>query len=384
VNGRILIVGGGIAGLATAWWLARRGARDVVVVEAGDRLGARATSQNAAILRTPMPDPLGEELGREGADFLREPPSGFADRALLDPCGLLLVARRSSAGARIWAERLAHRPNADVRELDLAELRARAPHVDSADARAFLLPREGRIDVPALVRAFEMGARAAGVRFLLATRVRELRDDGRGVRLDDGRVLEAERTVLAAGAWAGPLAASAGSRVDLRPTRRHLVVTRASRAVDPRWPVVWRDDDPFYARPESGGLLLSGCDEEDVEPDRLAAQSSELERTRVLARRHLRLDDEFAFEPARFWAGIRTHAEDQRFVVGPDPDVAGLLWAGALGGHGITCAGPVGAIAADWILDGASTHRFAHELDPRRFTPRIPNERADEMRSIQL
>ncbi len=379
---RILIVGGGIAGLATAWWLARRGERDVVVVEAGGRLGAQATSQNAAILRTPMPDFLGEELGREGADFLRDPPRGFADRPLLDACGLLLVARRGSDGARLWAERLAHRPSTDVRELDPCELRARAPHVEGADARAFLIPREGRIDVPALVRAFESGARAAGVRFLLDARVRELLADGRGVRLADGRVFEAERTVLAAGAWAGALAASAGSPVRLRPTRRHLVVTRASRAIDPRWPVVWRDDDPFYARPESGGLLLSGCDEVDVDPHRLEAHPSELARTQRLARRHLRLDDRL--EPARFWAGIRTHAEDPRFVIGPDPLVAGLVWAGALGGHGITCAAPVGRIAAEWILDGASTHRFARELDPRRFASRPARERVDTTRSLQL
>lgn len=376
---RILIVGGGIAGLSTAWNLARRGARDVLVVEAGDRLGAQATSQNAAILRTPMPDPLGEELGREGADFLREPPHGFADRSLLDPCGLLLVARRGSDGARVWAERLAHRPSTDVRELDLAELRARAPHVESADARAFLIPREGRIDVPALIRAFEVGARAAGVRFVTGARVRELVKDGRGARLVDGRVLEADRTVLAAGAWAAPLAATAGSRVQLRPTRRHLVVTRASRAVDPRWPVVWRDDDPFYARPEAGGLLLSGCDEADVEPDQLEALPSELARARVLARRHLRVDD--ALEPARFWAGIRTNAADSRFVIGPDPDVEGLVWAGALGGHGITCAAPVGRIATDWILDANSAHPLARDLDPRRFAQRGSTTHASTMRS---
>lgn len=364
MSGQILIVGGGIAGLSTAWWLARRGERDVVVLESGARLGAQATAQNAAILRTPMPDAVGEELGREGAEFLRAPPAGFADAPLLDECGLLLVAQRGSEGARVWAERLARRTDADVRELDAAGVRARAPHVRADDARCFLIPREGRIDVPALVRGFERGARAAGVRFALRTRVRELLPDGRGVRLEGGRVLEAERVVLAAGAWAAELAASAGSRVVLHPARRHLLVTRSSPAVDPSWPVVWRDDDPFYARPEAGGLMLSACDEEPIAAENLTADPRELRRTRASARRHLDVDD--ALEPVRFWAGIRTHAADQRFAIGPDPDVAGLVWAGALGGHGITCAAPVGRIAADWILDGASAHPLARELDPRR------------------
>ena len=73
----ILIVGGGIGGVATAWSLARRGAEGVVLLERERQLGAHATAQNAAILRTPTPDALVESLSREGADFLRAPPAGF-------------------------------------------------------------------------------------------------------------------------------------------------------------------------------------------------------------------------------------------------------------------------------------------------------------------
>jgi len=60
------------------------------------------------------------------------------------------------------------------------------------------------------------------------------------------------------------LAASAGARIELHPTRRHLLVARATERVDPAGPVVWRDDEPFYARPETGGLLKSAYDEEPI------------------------------------------------------------------------------------------------------------------------
>lgn len=379
MHDRILVVGGGIAGLSTAWTLARRGARDVVVVEAGARLGAQATAQNAAILRTPMVDLVGEALGREGGAFLRSPPRGFADAPLLDPCGLLLLAERDSEGARAWAQRLARHADAGVVELDAQAVRARAPHVRAEGTRCFLIPREGRIDVPGLVRGYERGARAAGVRFVLRARVRELLADARGARLEDGRVLEADRVVLAAGAWAEDLARAAGSRVTLHPTRRHLVVTRASRAVDPTWPVVWRDDHPFYARPEAGGLMLSACDEEPVDAKTLTVDVRELEKARALARHHLRIDD--PLEAARFWAGIRTHSADTRFLIGADPDVANLVWVGALGGHGITCAAPVGEIAADWVIDGRSAHALARDLDPRRFATRAAGQDARAVNS---
>jgi len=113
-----------------------------------------------------------------------------------------------------------------------------------------------------------------------------------------------------------------------------------------------------------GGLLISAGDEEPITVAALTAETRELHRTTERARKHLRVDD--ALEPARFWAGIRTHAEDQRFLIGPDPDVAGLVWAGALGGHGITCAEPVGRIAAEWVVDGASAHGLAAALNPDR------------------
>ncbi len=364
MRARTIVVGAGIAGLSTAWALARRGARDVVVVDAAERVGTQATAQNAAILRTPMLDAVGEELGREGAAFLRAPPVDFADRPLLDACGLLLVCQRGSAGERTWSQQLA-RHGDDVRELPDKQLAAIAPHVRREDARGFLLPGEGRIELAALVAAFERAARTLGVKFVLGVRVRAILPQGRGVQLADGRVIEGERVVLAAGAWAQELAARAGSRIELQPTRRHLLVTRASQDVDPRWPVVWRDDDPFYARPEAGGLMVSACDEEPVRPAQLHAERAQLERAMDMSKRHLELRGEL--QPARFWAGIRTHAADARFVIGPDPDVEGVVWCGALGGHGITCAEPAGRIAADWIQDGASSHPLAGELHPARF-----------------
>ena len=49
---------------------------------------------------------------------------------------------------------------------------------------------------------------------------------------------------------------------------------------------------------------------------------------------------------AHFWHGLRTLSPDGRFVVGPDPDLAGLVWVAGLGGHGMTCGGEVGRLAA--------------------------------------
>src|SRR5437773_3741717 len=93
---RIVIVGGGIAGLSTAWFLARAGARDragareIVLVERERALARHATAQNAAILRTAGDDPALLRLAVRSARFLADPPAGF-EEPLLERCGMVLM-----------------------------------------------------------------------------------------------------------------------------------------------------------------------------------------------------------------------------------------------------------------------------------------------------
>jgi D-arginine dehydrogenase len=367
-NQRIVILGGGIAGLSTAWHLAVRGAQNVLLVEGETQLGRHATAQNAAILRSAMPDATLEELALESARFLREPPPGFAAAPLLDACGLVIAADEDGPESIAWNERFARRPRADLRELSQSELEQRAPHFVTHGLRSWLLASEGRVDVERLLGAFESGARRLGVQIELGARVRRLLPEARGLVLESGRTIVADCVVLAAGAWAHLLAGEIGSRVELFPTRRHLLVTRPDARVDARWPVVWTDGDPFYARPEAGGLLISGCDEEPLAPNALTASGHEL--ARAWSKAGARLRGLEGLQAQRFWAGIRTHGESERFVIGRDPELQRLVWVAGLGGHGITCGPIAGRLAAECVLDGASRHPLARTLDPARYAPR--------------
>jgi len=359
-----LILGGGIAGLATAWNLAREGRERILVVEREPTLGSMASAQNAAILRTFGPDPVTTEIARRSAGFLRRPPPGFAPVPLVDPVGLLLVA--SGAAAEDLGQGVAN----GGRALSAEEVRRSFPHLgDSADRAELrlLFEDEGRLDVAALVDAFAAGARRAGVEIRTQAEVARLAvESGRvvGAVLTGGEELRARTTTLAAGAWADRLGAAAGSRVELRPTRRHLLVTGHDTAVDPRWGVVWFEEGGFYARPESGGLLLSGCDLTDVDPDTAGADPDVRALIAEKAARYLSgFDDARA---AHFWHGFRTLTADDRFCVGHDPDLAGLFWVAGLGGHGMTAGAEVGRLAAGWLAGSEREARLRAALDPRR------------------
>ena len=363
---RVVIVGGGVAGAATAWALARSGRAEVTVLEQEPQLGAHSTGRNAGILRTLTEDPAGTALALETAAFLADPPPGFSEVPLLDPVGLVLVpAPGSEERVASWR---ALKPAGSVEGLDRDSLRALLPHYRGTARGAVLARDEGVIDTSALLDGLVRAAREAGATFKTSSRVRELpratSSQVPRVRLDGGEELEADAVVIAAGGWAGELARRAGSPLEFEPRRRHLLVTGADPRTDRRWPVLWSEPDGFYARPESGGLLLCACDEDRVEPGEPEARPAVRERIAEVARRCLVGFDEAP--AAHFWAGLRTFAADDGFAVGPDPEVPGLWWSAGLGGHGMSASIGVGQLAAARLLETPHDAEIARALDPRR------------------
>jgi len=350
---RFLIIGGGVAGLGTAWHLARAGqGAETLLVEAEPHLAARSSAVNAAILRTLTGDPVSTRLGLRSACFLREPPADFSEIPLVDAFGLVLVAARErSAEIAGWVDAIDGDAPCKIEPLSADRLRELAPGFAGDAARAWWLPEEGRLDIAALVAGFARGARRGGVELRRGCPVEGLiRRGGRvvGARLRSGEEIRADVCVLAAGGWADRLGAAAGSRVRLRPTRRHLMITAPDASVDRGWPVLWYfggdDEGEFYCRPEAGGMLLCACEIDDVDPDRFDVD--EAARTAIAAKASRFLPELRDAHAAQFWCGLRTLTADGRFAIGPDPDLAGLFWVAGLGGSGMVCSPEVGRIAA--------------------------------------
>jgi len=364
----ILIIGGGVAGLATAWHLGRTGRGEgVVLVERESQLASHSSALNAAMLRCLCGDPISTGIAARSARFLREPPEGFCDVPLVDDRGLVLAAAPEMASELAdWVK--GHGAQLRSEELSRARLRALAPAFEGETRAAWLFPDEGRIDIAALLAGFTRGAREAGVELRRESAVESLWvEDGRvcGARLVGGEHIAAETTVIAAGGWAAKLGQQAGSRVALRPTRRHLMVTGLERAVDPGGPIVWRlGDDEFYCRPESGGLLLCNCEIHDVDPDRCLPEP---EIRAAIAQKVARFMPSLADTgAAHFWCGIRTLTDDGRFAIGPDPHVDGLFWVAGLGGAGMSCSAEIGRIAGDLLLGVPVASEVSEGLAPGR------------------
>ncbi|MFT5284150.1 MAG: D-arginine dehydrogenase [Planctomycetota bacterium] len=343
----ILIVGGGVAGAATAWSLGRLGAQNVTLLEREPILGTQSSGLNAAILRTVSGSPALTQISERGAAFLAAPPKDFSPVPLVHECGLLLTADAGASDELLRNFEAASSSSSGER-LSHGQVTSLFPQLDLEFEVALWFPREGRIDIAALMAGFERGARQAGVAIEAGVKVDSLLVENQtvvGVRLSDGSERRASTTVLAAGGWAGALGQSAGSDVFLEPRRRHLMVTTPSTDIDANAPVLWHHGQtPFYTRPESGGVLFCACDEFVVDPDHCRTDPAVRDLLAERASEHL--PGIAGAGMSSFWAGMRTFTHDGQFAIGPDPKLRGLFWVAGLGGHGMVCSAPAGELAA--------------------------------------
>ncbi|GBD25499.1 FAD-dependent catabolic D-arginine dehydrogenase DauA [bacterium HR30] len=346
----VVIVGAGFAGAATAFHLARQGVKNIIVLERERIPGYHASGRNAALGFSSIAAPEAATLAREGLDFIRTEAAALAGRSIFRPCGSLLIASQENTGR---------------------DLRAMLPHLDGGSAwwsadevfralpilqganflGAVWAPQDGVVDIHALLELYLKGATSRGAQVFYCTPVL-------AITAAQGQTLEVRTpagswscaaVVNAAGAWATEIGRLAGSPLlPLEPRRRHLFVGKPHIQVDPHWPFVWHADVDTYFRPEGDGLLLSPCDATPhpaVEPT--TDENSKLLLAEKLERAFPQLAD---LAIAQAWACLRTFAPDERFVIGPDPEIQGFLWVAGLGGHGMTTSAAVGRLAAAALL----------------------------------
>ena len=342
----VVIVGGGFAGAATAFFLARElGGRRVLLVDREPRPGVHSSGRNASLVRGPCGDPVQDPLSVEGADFLRRPPEDFPADPRFRRVGSLFVDRE---------DRLADRLAAGAEFVSMDRVLDSVPaFLPEAGTAALWTADDGVIDKQAVLEGYLEGAARAGVELAWGEEVLGIEVEAHrvlGVNTSRRR-LRCDRVVLAAGAWAGLLGETAGSTSRLRPTRRHLAVSGPVAALDADAPYVWDLNRGFYFRPAEGGLLMCACDQTSSEPGDCPADRQE---EQAIARDFAAVLPSWSVAGLRrCWAGHRTFADRSDGLWEPDVRVAGLHWAAGLGGFGLTASSAIGRRVAAG-LDGVS------------------------------
>ena len=346
----ILIIGGGIAGLSTAYHLAKAGQEGILLADREDLPGFYASGHNAGIARQLTGKAEHTALTLAGLRRLREA------ELLNGSGGLLLGADRGGTAA------LAREAEAFGLPVQFGE---GSPVPGLSAAEHLFIPSDGVIDIDRMLGHCAEGARSHGARLHFGCEVQAIHPEKGGFAVEtDLGTLRTRLLVNTAGGWCGEVGRMAGGlEIPFQPLRRHLVWSPAPYPAHQPW--AWWADRPLYVRPESNGLLLCACEEQETPlPSRHAQPGDDPGILEGLSLSLRELAPSLVDLPiARLWCGLRTFAPDRRFVIGYDPLNPSLFWVAGLGGHGMTSGLAVGELAARAILGQAEPG----VLDPARF-----------------
>src|SRR5829696_5543909 len=360
----VVIVGGGIWGLSTAYHLARAGWTDVEVLERNGALFDETTSQAAGLVGQIRATPLMRRAIQYAIGLFLD----FEKETDHDPgfhqVGSLLLALTPERMAS-FEEHVEHANSngVEARFVDGAEMSRLAPHLDVSRVEGgYFVPEDGYLDPRRCARALCGGAEDLGVRFRTGTAATGLSiTDGRVMGVEtDGGFVEAEHVVVTAGPWTGTMAGMAGHRTAMVPIRHQRVSTAPVSGIPEHHPVVRVTDASCYVRAEEEGYLYGFFEPDPTSYDlELPAgfRTSEIEEpVQVMEEARERLTPVFRILEglgiAAYKRGLTTFAPDGAYLIGPVPQVEGLFAATGCAALGIAGSAAVGSWLAGWIARG--------------------------------
>ncbi len=379
----VVVIGAGIYGCSTAYFLARAGVQ-VLVVDAGD-LGAGASGANAGNLHLQLsPFSHAEKSEAWVAEFARTLPfflealacwkrlAGELDGDIELRCPGGIMVAETEAQMRLLEEKVAleRSQGLSVDMIARTQLQALAPYLGATILGASHCPDEGMANALTAVTALADGARRGGAQFTLDTRVERLESSGTGWRIEtNASAIRCERVVIAAGSSSGEIASTVG--VDLPLTHRVIQMIATEACAPFVEHLVYHCEERLTLKQVANGNVLIGGGWEaarDTVFDRPAVLAESLRGSLALAQRIVpRLR---AASVVRTWAGPNIYTVDGRPILGAIPGRPGLF-AAVCNTYGFTLGPQCGKLVAAAIT-GSATPREAADLEamsPGRFAP---------------
>ena len=362
-HARVVVIGGGVIGCSVAYHLAKRGWRDVVVLErlqlthgstwhAAGLVGQLRSSSNltrlmryGAQLYGSLEQETGQATGWRGVGSLRLAAS--RDR-------WIELKRAATMGKGFGL---------DVELISAAQARDLFPLLDTAGLiGAAWIASDGYVDPSSLTQAYAAGARAQGVKIIQNVRVTRVRKNGRRVTsvVTDQGSIEADCVVNAAGMWGGEVAAMTGTRVPVCALEHQYLVTEKTDRIPPDLPTLRDPDARFYVKPEPGALCVGGWENRTLPfgehgiamnfgPELLQPDFDRFSEYGIDAAKRIPYLNE---------VGVRTMVNgpipitaDGEPIIGLSPELDNFyLCCGFT--SGIAASGGAGSVMANWIIDG--------------------------------
>ncbi|MEP9355012.1 glycine oxidase ThiO [Xanthobacter sp. KR7-65] len=369
---RVAIVGGGVIGLALAWRLAEA-CCPVDLFEAGET-GRGASHAAAGMLAACAEAEPGEEgllaLNRASQilwpAFAAELERASGERVDLRTEGTLTIALTADDLAKLrHLYAFQQGLGLPVQWLTAAEVRRREPYLAPRLAGGVLSPEDHQVDNRKVAAALKIAALKAGARLHEHTPVQRVATAGARVTgVVSGDVHHgADVVVLAAGAWSRAVDITPAPPLPVRPIKGQMLALRMDPAAPILSHVLWAPGS--YLVPRRDGRLIVGAttEEKGFDPDLTAGGQLAL---LTHAWRALPTLEELSI--IEQWVGFRPGSRDDAPILGPSPEVDGLVYATGHHRNGILLLPVTTDVIADQILTGRMAD-VAAPFGAARFQP---------------
>jgi glycine oxidase len=366
----VLIIGGGVIGLAIARELYKKGVSNITLLERG-AIGREASHAAAGML---APNAETEKLD----DFFRlcnesnKLYPGFAAELQdetninveLDRQGTLYLALTEADSAELgrrfeWQQQA----GLAVEHLSARETRALEPFVSPDVRESLFFPNDWQVENRKLLHALEKFAELNGIEIRENTFITNLLIENGKVT---GAASETEKffagkVILATGAWTSLLKAESLALPPVRPIRGQMISFHTAKRLFQK--VIYSPRG--YLVPRADGRVLAGATVEDVGFDKSVTRAG----TEFLHENALEIAPSLVnLEIAEQWAGLRPFAADGWPVLGSFPQAENLIFATAHYRNGILLAPLTAKILAENLVDGGASD-YLKAFGPERFAP---------------
>ena len=357
----VIVIGGGIIGCATAYYLSKRG-KSVIVLEASENIGNGGSSRNGGGVRQSGRDPRELPLAMYG---IKELWPGLSEELGVD-CeyhkdGNLRLGKNDKHKAILQG--LTDRAVAcglDVRMIEADEIKKINPYLSDEVTCASWCPTDGHANPMVTTLAFYSKARQQGVRFITGapvTKLRKVKGKLREVYTEDA-VYEGDYVVVAAGYESRAILGTIGVDVPMHKELMECLVTEAEPHMFDQ--MLGTAEADFYGHQSDHGSFvfggMSGIELNNKDTGPKNSPSNAAITAPCICRGIMKYFP--ALENAkivRTWAGYLDICQDGVPVLGFVDKVPGLVVACAFSGHGFGIAPAVGEQLARLIIDGKTT-----------------------------
>jgi sarcosine oxidase, subunit beta len=350
----VAIVGGGMIGCWTAFFLRRRG-MSVILIEKG-AIGAQSSGVNFGNLRL---------QGR----FCPQLPLALRAHALWeetrkligDDCGFRTTGHLRLAMADDEVETVtAHAREAlnyglKIEVLGRSAVRRRWPWLADKVLGAGFSPRDAIANPRIASAAVARAAMALGARIIDHVKVTEIERSGDGFQLatDKDVLVESGFLVNAAGAWANDVASAFSETIPLLIGGPPQFVTApVSSFIEPCLHAV--DGTLVLRQTQRGNVLATGFPRGPADAVRNRAPVPPRKILTIMSRLTQLVPDLATAQIIRIWSGIEGYLPDMLPVISPSATAAGLFHAVGFCGNGFQLAPAVGLVLSELIADGTT------------------------------